>query len=185
MKTYTPKAGEITRAWYVVDADGVVLGRLASEVAKILRGKHKPTYAPHMDGGDHVVVVNASKIRLTGGKETKKLAYRHSQYPGGLTAVPYERLLAERPQKAVEKAIRGMLPKTRLGRQMGTKLRVYAGPEHEQQAQQPVPLTIGEVPPAVPAQPEKKPESARKKPAAAPKAAPKKTTAKKEKPTDG
>lgn len=162
MKTYTPKAAEITRAWYVVDAEGIVLGRLASEVAKILRGKHKPTYAPHMDGGDHVVVVNASKIRLTGGKETKKMAYHHSQYPGGLRAVPYERMLAQRADRVVEKAIKGMLPKTRLGRQMASKLRVYAGPEHEQQAQQPVPLKVGDVPPAVPA--ERAPKAEKPKP---------------------
>jgi len=185
MKTYTPRASEITRAWYVMDADGVVLGRLASEVAKILRGKHKPTYAPHMDGGDHVVVINASKIRLTGGKETKKMAYRHSQYPGGLTAVPYERLLAERPQKAVEKAIKGMLPKTRLGRQMSSKLRVYAGPEHEQQAQQPVPLAVGDVPPAVPAPPEKKPPVAAKKPPTKKPTTKKPAAKKQEEPTDG
>ncbi|HVM11545.1 MAG TPA: 50S ribosomal protein L13 [Actinomycetota bacterium] len=150
MKTYSPKAADITRGWYLVDAEGVVLGRLASEVAKILRGKHKPTFAPHVDGGDHVVVINAAKVSLSGGKESKKMAYRHSQYPGGLRAVPYERLLAERPERAVEKAIKGMLPKNRLGRQMGKKLRVYAGPDHQQQAQQPVPLKVGDVPPAVP-----------------------------------
>ena len=145
-KTYSPKAKEITRAWYVVDADGAVLGRLASEVAKILRGKHKPTYAPHLDTGDHVVVVNASKIRLTGGKELKKVYYRHSGYPGGIKEMPFERMIAERPERVVEKAVRGMLPKNRLGRQMGGKLRVYAGPEHNNAAQKPIPLRLGDVP---------------------------------------
>jgi large subunit ribosomal protein L13 len=149
-KTYSPKAKEITRAWYVVDADGAVLGRLASEVAKILRGKHKPTYAPHLDTGDHVVVVNASKIRLTGGKELTKVYYRHSGYPGGIKEIPFERMMAERPDRVVEKAVRGMLPKNRLGRQMGTKLRVYAGPEHNNAAQKPIPLRLGEVPGAAP-----------------------------------
>lgn len=148
MKTYSPKVKDIRRAWYVVDADGATLGRLASEVARILRGKHKPTYAPHMDMGDHVVVVNAEKIRVTGGKETKKLYRHHSQYPGGLREVPYERLARKRPERVVEKAIRGMLPHNRLGRRMAGKLAVYAGPEHPHQAQQPVPLKLGDVPPA-------------------------------------
>jgi large subunit ribosomal protein L13 len=148
-KTYSPKAKEITRAWYVIDAEGAVLGRLASEVAKILRGKHKPTYAPHLDTGDHVVVVNAAKIRLTGGKELKKVYYRHSGYPGGIKEVSFERMMADRPERVVEKAVRGMLPKTRLGRQMGGKLRVYKGPEHEQSSQKPIPLRVGEVPGAV------------------------------------
>jgi large subunit ribosomal protein L13 len=150
MKTYTPKAKEITRSWYVVDADGAVLGRLASEVAKILRGKHKPTYAPHMDGGDHVVVVNAAKVRLTGGKELRKVYYRHSGYPGGIREIPYERMIAERPEAVVEKAVKGMLPKNRLGRRMGEKLRVYAGEKHGQAAQKPVPLKLGEIPGAAP-----------------------------------
>jgi large subunit ribosomal protein L13 len=148
MKTYSPKASDIRRAWYVVDADGATLGRLASEVARILRGKHKPTYAPHMDMGDHVVVVNAEKVRVTGGKETKKLYRHHSQYPGGLREVPYERLARERPERLVEKAIRGMLPHTRLGRRMAGKLVVYAGPDHPHEAQKPVPLKLGEIPPA-------------------------------------
>jgi large subunit ribosomal protein L13 len=148
-KTYSPKAKEITRAWYVIDADGAVLGRLASEVAKILRGKHKPTYAPHLDTGDHVVVVNAAKIRLTGGKELKKVYYRHSGYPGGIKEVSFERMMADRPERVVEKAVKGMLPKTRLGRQMGGKLRVYKGPEHEHSSQKPIPLRVGEVPGAV------------------------------------
>src|SRR5438552_7368076 len=118
MKTYTPKSRDIERRWYVVDARGAVLGRLASEVAKILRGKHKPIYAPHADTGDHVVVINARQIQLTGGKESKKVAYRHSGYPGGLTAARYDRLMAERPRFVVEKAIKGMLPKSTLGRSM-------------------------------------------------------------------
>lgn len=148
-KTYSPKAKEITRAWYVIDADGAVLGRLASEVAKILRGKHKPTYAPHLDTGDHVIVVNAAKVRLTGGKELKKVYYRHSGYPGGIKEVTFERLMADRPERVVEKAVKGMLPKTRLGRQMGGKLRIYKGPEHEHSSQKPTPLRLGEVPGAV------------------------------------
>ena len=144
MKTYSPKPKEISRAWYVVDGDGVVLGRLASEVARILRGKHKPTYAPHLDTGDHVIVVNARKVRLTGAKRETKMYYRHSGYPGGLREIPYDRLLATRPQLAVEKAVRGMLPHNRLGRQMVKKLKVYAGPEHPHAAQDPVRLELGE-----------------------------------------
>jgi large subunit ribosomal protein L13 len=146
MKTYTPKPQDIERRWFVVDADGAVLGRLASEVAKILRGKHKPIFAPHADTGDHVIVVNARGIRLTGGKEEKKIAYHHSGYPGGLRETRYSRLMSERPVFVVEKAIRGMLPKNRLGRAMARKLRVYEGPEHPHQAQQPSPLALGEVP---------------------------------------
>ncbi len=145
-KTFSPRARDIERAWYVVDADGAVLGRLASEVAKILRGKHKPIFAPHADTGDHVIVINAKGVRLTGGKEEKKIYYRHSGYPGGLTETNYTRLLAERPVLAVEKAIRGMLPKNRLGRAMFKKLSVYPGDEHTHQAQKPVPLALGEVP---------------------------------------
>lgn len=146
MKTYSPKPKEIRRAWYLVDADGQVLGRLASEVAKILRGKHKPTFAPHLDTGDHVVVVNAAGVRLTGDKLAKKVYHRHSGYPGGIRTIPYERLMAERPELVVEKAVRGMLPKTRLGRQLIRKLKVYAGAEHPHEAQKPVPLSVGDVP---------------------------------------
>src|SRR5256885_894740 len=127
MKTFSPRPRDIERRWYVVDGGGAVLGRLASEVAKVLRGKHKPIFAPHMDTGDHVIVVNARGIRLTGGKEAKKIYYRHSGYPGGLREQGYARLLAERPVVAVEKAIRGMLPKNRLGRAMVRKLAVYEG----------------------------------------------------------
>ena len=147
MKTYAPKPRDIERRWYVIDAGGAVLGRLSTEVAAILRGKHKPIFAPHMDVGDHVIVVNAKEVRLTGGKEDTKVAYRHSGYPGGITATTYRRLLAERPVYAVEKAVRGMLPKNRLGRSMVKKLQVYEGPEHPHQAQKPQPLTLGQVPP--------------------------------------
>jgi large subunit ribosomal protein L13 len=146
MKTYAPKPRDIERRWYVVDANGVVLGRLASEVAKLLRGKHKPIFAPHVDAGDHVVVVNARGVRLTGSKETKKIAYRHSGYPGGLREIQYERLLATRPVYVVEKAIRGMLPKNRLGRAMAHKLKVYEGPDHPHGAQHPEALSLGEAP---------------------------------------
>jgi large subunit ribosomal protein L13 len=149
MKTYSPKAKQITRSWYVVDAQGAVLGRLASEVAKVLRGKHKATFAPHMDTGDHVIVTNAAGIRVSGGKETKKIYYRHSRYPGGLREIPLERALAERPERVVEDAVHGMLPKNRLGRQMARKLYVYRGAEHPHGAQKPVPLRLGEVPGAV------------------------------------
>jgi large subunit ribosomal protein L13 len=146
MKTYTPKPQDIERRWFVVDADGAVLGRLASEVAKILRGKHKPIFAAHADTGDHVIVINAGGVRLTGGKENKKVDYRHSGYPGGLRETVYSRLMAERPVYVVEKAIRGMLPKNRLGRAMIRKLQVYEGAEHPHRAQQPSPLALGEVP---------------------------------------
>jgi len=147
LKTYAPKPRDIERRWYVLDADGQVLGRLASEAAAILRGKHKPIFAPHMDTGDHVIVVNAKGIELTGGKRETKVAYRHSGYPGGLTETRYSKLLVEKPAFAVEKAIKGMLPKNRLGRAMGKKLHVYAGPTHRHEAQQPKPLRLGEVPP--------------------------------------
>jgi large subunit ribosomal protein L13 len=146
MKTYSPRPRDIERRWYVIDASGAVLGRLSTEVAAILRGKHKPIFAPHMDTGDHVIVVNAKGVQLTGGKEETKVAYRHSGYPGGLTATKYGKLLAEKPAFAVEKAIRGMLPKNRLGRAMFRKLQVYAGPEHPHRAQKPEPLRLGEIP---------------------------------------
>jgi large subunit ribosomal protein L13 len=130
----------------VIDAEGAVLGRLASEVAKILRGKHKPIFAPHADTGDHVIVVNARRVRLTGGKEEKKVAYRHSGFPGGIRGIGYRRLMAERPATVVERAVRGMLPSNRLGRQMAKKLAVYEGPEHPHKAQRPQPLSLGQVP---------------------------------------
>jgi large subunit ribosomal protein L13 len=143
MKTYSPKPEHIERRWYVVDAADQVLGRLASEVAALLRGKHKPIFAPHMDTGDHVVIVNASKVRLTGNKAQQKRYYRHSGYPGGLKTVPYTVLLAERPARAVERAVRGMLPHNRIGRQMIKKLKVYEGPTHPHAAQRPKPLDLG------------------------------------------
>jgi large subunit ribosomal protein L13 len=146
MKTYSPKPEHIERRWYVMDASDVVLGRLASEAAALLRGKHKPIFAPHMDTGDHVIIVNADKVVLTGGKETKKFAYRHSGYPGGITATQYATLLADRPVFAVEKAVRGMLPKNRLGRQMIKKLHVVAGAEHPHGPQRPVDYTLGRPP---------------------------------------
>ncbi len=140
MRTYTPKAGDITREWYVVDAEGETLGRLATRIASVLRGKHKPTFTPHMDMGDHVVVINASKIVLTGTKDEKKLYQSHSGYPGGLRSVPFATMLERRPTEVVESAIRGMLPKNKLGRRMASKLKVYPGPEHPHAAQQPQPL---------------------------------------------
>jgi large subunit ribosomal protein L13 len=140
--TYSPKASEIQRAWYVVDADGLVLGRMATEVARVLRGKHKPTFTPHLDTGDHVVIVNADKVVLTADKGERKTVYRHSGYPGGLKAETFAHLLQRRPEEAVRRTIRGMLPKNRLGRQMLTKLKVYAGPTHPHAAQQPQPLEV-------------------------------------------
>jgi len=140
--TYTPKPADITRAWHVVDADGLVLGRVATEVARILRGKHKPIFAPHVDTGDHVIIVNADKIVLTAGKAEKKMVYRHSGYPGGLRQQTYANLLAVKPADAVRKSVRGMLPKNRLGRQMLKKLKVYTGPHHPHAAQLPQPLVI-------------------------------------------
>ncbi len=141
-KTYTPRAADIERSWWVVDATDLPLGRLASEVAKILRGKHKPTFAPHMDGGDYVVVVNAEKVAVTGGKASQKKYYRHSGYPGGLSESGFEDLRAKHPERIVERAVRGMLPKNRLGRQIFRKLKVYAGPDHPHAAQQPQVLEI-------------------------------------------
>jgi large subunit ribosomal protein L13 len=146
LKTYSPKPEHVRRRWYVLDADRQVLGRVATEAAHILRGKHKPIYAPHVDVGDHVIIVNAAKVVLTGGKESKKVAYRHSGHPGGITATVYADLLARRPAFAVEKAVRGMLPKNRLGRAMIKKLHVEPGPEHRHQAQRPEAWTIGERP---------------------------------------
>ncbi|MBA3232607.1 MAG: 50S ribosomal protein L13 [Propionibacteriales bacterium] len=137
MRTYSPKPGDITREWHVIDATGVVLGRLAVESATLLRGKHKPTFAPHVDGGDFVIVINADKIALSGNKRETKLAYRHSGYPGGLSSTTYGDLLDKDPRRAVEKAVWGMLPKNRLSRQLLKKLKVYAGPNHPHKAQQP------------------------------------------------
>jgi large subunit ribosomal protein L13 len=145
VRTFTPKPGDIERRWHVIDANDVVLGRLAAQSAVLLRGKHKPTFAPHIDTGDFVIIINAGKVALTGNKREQKLAYRHSGYPGGLRSVRYTELLDKNPQRAVEKAIRGMLPKNSLGRQILSKLKVYAGPDHPHTAQQPVPFEIIQV----------------------------------------
>ncbi|MDA0632474.1 50S ribosomal protein L13 [Nonomuraea sp. MCN248] len=145
MRTYSPKPADVQRQWYVIDATDVVLGRLASHVATLLRGKHKPIFANHVDTGDFVIVINADKIALSGNKLEQKKAYRHSGYPGGLRSVTYGELMEKRPDKAVEKAVKGMLPKNSLGRKMIKKLKVYAGPEHPHQAQQPVPFEITQI----------------------------------------
>lgn len=142
MKTYTPKASEIQREWYVVDAEGVILGRLSTEVARVLRGKHKPTFAPHIDTGDHVIVINADKIVLSRDKANSKRIYRHSGYPGGIKSESFAELLGRKPADAVRRSIRGMVPKGPLGRQQMTKLKVYAGPDHPHAAQSPKPLEI-------------------------------------------
>ncbi|GIH75863.1 50S ribosomal protein L13 [Planobispora longispora] len=145
MRTYTPKPAEVERQWYVIDATDIVLGRLASHVATLLRGKHKPIFANHVDTGDFVVVINADKVALTGNKLEQKKAYRHSGYPGGLRSVTYAELMDKRPDRAIEKAVKGMLPKNALGRKMIKKLKVYAGSEHPHQAQQPVPFEITQI----------------------------------------
>lgn len=137
MRTYMAKPGEIERKWYVIDAEGKTLGRLASEAARILRGKHKPTFTPHVDVGDHVIIINAEKVRLTGKKLEKKMYIWHTRYPGGLRMMSYEKLLKTKPERAIEKAIWGMLPHNRLGRKMFRKLRVYRGPNHPHAAQRP------------------------------------------------
>jgi len=142
VRTYTPKAAEVERRWHVIDATDVVLGRLATHVASLLRGKHKATFAPHVDMGDFVVVVNADKVALTGSKLEQKRAYRHSGYPGGLRSRTYAEMLDKHPAKAVEKAVRGMLPKNSIGRAQLGKLKVYAGPEHPHAAQQPQAMDI-------------------------------------------
>ncbi len=142
MKTYVAKAGEIERKWFVVDAQGLKLGRLSTEVASILRGKHKPTFTPFLDCGDFVIVINAEKVELTGKKLDQKMYRYHTGYPGGLKETTYRKLMSTKPEKAVEMAVRGMLPKNALGRQMYRKLKVYAGPTHEHAAQKPEPLTI-------------------------------------------
>ena len=145
MRTYTPKPGSVERQWHVIDATDVVLGRLATQAAVLLRGKHKPVYAPHVDTGDFVVIINADKVALTGSKAENKKAYRHSGYPGGLRAQTYVELLDTHPERAVEKAVRGMLPHNSLGRKMASKLKVYAGPSHPHAAQQPVPFEITQI----------------------------------------
>jgi len=142
LKTYMAKAADVQRKWYIVDAQDVVLGRLATRVASVLRGKHKPTYTPHVDSGDYVIVINADKAVLTGKKLDQKMYYHHSGYPGGLSQTPYRSLMEKKPEFAVKKAIVGMLPKGPLGRSMAKKLRVYAGAEHEYAAQKPETLEL-------------------------------------------
>ncbi|MEO7430059.1 MAG: 50S ribosomal protein L13 [Acidimicrobiales bacterium] len=142
MRTYSPKASEITRKWYVIDAQDLVLGRLSAEAARLLRGKHKPVFAPHMDMGDHVIIINAEKVVLTANKAEQKMVYRHSGYPGGLKSRTFADSQARKPEDAVRRAIRGMIPKNRLGAQMLTKLKVYAGPNHPHSAQMPEPFDI-------------------------------------------
>ncbi|MEO3938175.1 50S ribosomal protein L13 [Dermatophilaceae bacterium Soc4.6] len=145
MRTYTPKTGEAVRAWHIIDATDIVLGRLASQTAILLRGKHKATYAPHVDMGDFVIIINAEKVALTGAKLEKKLSYTHSGFPGGLRATSYVQMLEKHPTRAVEKAIRGMLPKNSLASQQISKLKVYAGPSHPHEAQKPVPFELTQV----------------------------------------
>lgn len=145
MRTYSPKPGEVARTWHVIDAEDVVLGRLASNVATLLRGKHKPTFAPHVDTGDFVIIVNAEKVVLTGNKRDQAFAYRHSGYPGGLRKQSFGELLDNRPDRLLEKVVKGMLPKNKLGRAQGKKLKVYAGPDHPHTAQQPKPFEIAKV----------------------------------------
>ncbi|MBW9204718.1 50S ribosomal protein L13 [Mumia sp. zg.B17] len=145
MRTYSPKPGDVDRKWHVIDASDVVLGRLAVQTATLLRGKHKPTFAPHIDNGDFVIIVNADKVALSGNKRQDKLAYRHSGYPGGLKQIAYGDLLEKDARKAVEKAVWGMMPKNRLGRSLMSKLKVYAGPEHPHAAQQPQTFEITQI----------------------------------------
>ena len=145
MRTFAPKPGDIQKNWYVIDATDVVLGRLATQIATILRGKNKPTYAPNADGGDFVIVINADKVALSGNKRENKIAYNHSGFPGGLRATAYGKLMDTKPELVVEKAVRGMLPKTTLGREQLKHLKVYAGPNHPHTAQKPVPFEITQV----------------------------------------
>jgi large subunit ribosomal protein L13 len=144
-RTFSPKPADVQREWLVIDAEDVVLGRLASHAAALLRGKHKPTFAPHMDMGDHVIIVNADKVVLTGSKLTQKKAYRHSGYPGGLSSITYDKLMETNPVRVVEKAVRGMLPKNTLGREQMAKLKVYAGETHPHQAQMPKPYSLDQI----------------------------------------
>jgi large subunit ribosomal protein L13 len=145
VRTYSPKPGDIQREWHVIDAEDVVLGKLAAQTANLLRGKHKPQFAPHVDTGDFVIIVNASKVALSGDKATKKLSYRHSGFPGGLSATPIGELLEKDARKAIERAVWGMLPKNRLGRQMIKKLKVYGGPDHPHAAQKAKPFEIKQI----------------------------------------
>ena len=148
MRTFSPKSSDIVREWHTVDADGLVLGRLATEVATLLRGKHKPIFAPHVDTGDHVIVVNAAKVVLSANKSEAKIVYRHSGYPGGLRATSLANLLESKPEEVVRRAVAGMLPKGALGRRMLTKLKVYAGPDHPHAAQTPKPRPVERARPA-------------------------------------
>ena len=145
MRTYSPKAGEVTRTWHVIDASDVVLGRLATHAADLLRGTHKTTYAPHMDQGDFVIIINADKVALTGQKREQKKAYHHSGYPGGMKSTTYTDLLANDSRKAVEKAVKGMIPHNKIGKQQLTKLKVYGGPDHPHAAQAPQPFVITQI----------------------------------------
>ena len=145
MRTYSPKPGEVTRSWHVIDATDIVLGRLASQAAVLLRGKHKPTFAPHVDTGDFVVIVNAAKVSLSGNKRDQEFVYRHSGFPGGLRKRSFGEMLDKQPDRLVERAVRGMLPKNRLGRAMSRKLKVYAGPQHPHAAQKPQPFEISQI----------------------------------------
>ena len=142
MRTYTTKPDDINREWYVVDATGLTLGRLASQIASVLRGKHKPIFSPHMDCGDFVIVINAEKVRVTGDKLDQKMYYRHSQYPGGLKTISLRDQMKQHPDRVIRLAVRGMLPKNRLGRQMIKKLKIYREPDHPHEAQQPKPLSM-------------------------------------------
>jgi large subunit ribosomal protein L13 len=142
MATFSARKESVERAWYLVDATGKPLGRLASEIARRLRGKHKPEFTPHVDTGDYIVVVNAAKVGLTGQKRTQKVYYRHSGYPGGIKATSFERMIAQHPERVIETAVKGMLPKGPLGRAMLKKLRVYGGSEHNHASQQPKPLSV-------------------------------------------
>ena len=145
MRTFTPKPADVQRTWHVIDASDVVLGRLATHAARLLRGKHKAYYAPHIYTGDFVIIVNAGKVAMTGNKRAQSTVYTHSGFPGGLRRQSYDEVLNTRPEKIVEKAIKGMLPHTSLGRQMASKLKVYAGPDHPHQAQKPVPFELTQI----------------------------------------
>lgn len=142
MKTFVAKPAEVTRDWYVIDAEGKTLGRMATEIARRLRGKHKPVYTPHVDTGDYIVVVNAAKVQVTGNKRADKTYYRHTGYPGGLREMSFEKMIETHPERTIELAVKGMLPKGPLGRAMYSKLKVYAGAEHPHQAQQPIELNV-------------------------------------------
>ncbi len=142
MKTVSAKPKTVKRQWFVIDAQNLVLGRLATEIARRLRGKHKPEYTPHVDTGDYIIVINAEKVRVTGGKEKKKMYHHHTGYPGGIKSIRYDKLMEKAPEMIIHSAVKGMLPKGPLGRDMFRKLKIYVGPEHQQSAQQPIPLTL-------------------------------------------